>query len=71
LCGRIGVTSTGQKSLAYYFFRILSWPYQANDEAHARSLAEADGRVVQELVKLPPPQATDGQLAKAAELGIS
>ena len=45
--------------------------YQANNEAHARSLAEADDMVVREVIELPPPPPTDGQLAKAAELGIA
>jgi len=45
--------------------------YQANSEEHARALAEADDMIVREVVKLPPPPPTEGQLAKASELNIS
>jgi hypothetical protein len=51
--------------------RARNKAYQANSEAHARSLAEADGMVVREVVELPPPPPTEGQLAKAGELGIN
>lgn len=45
--------------------------YQANNEVQARSLAKADDMIVREVVELPPPLPTVGQLAKAAELRIA
>lgn len=58
------VTGKGRES-----GRARKKAYQANNDDHARSLAEADGMVVgevEELSSLP----TDGQRAKAAELDI-
>lgn len=45
--------------------------YQGNSDVHAKSLAEVDGMIVREVVRLPPTPPTDGQRATAAELGIN
>ena len=45
--------------------------YTAASEAEAKQLAENEGTVVGEIIKLPPDPPTDKQLAYAKDLGIS
>lgn len=45
--------------------------FEAKDEARARSLAEADGTIVESAQKLPDDPPTEKQLAYAKDLGIS